>query len=158
MERDEADDVKELLAYPEDTAGGLMTTEFVAVRDDLTADADHRAAARAGAGRRDDLLPLRDRRRRRRLVGVLSLRDLIVAQPETPVARRHVSTTRSRWASSPTRTRSPQMVARYNLLAVPVVDDERPSGRASSPSTTPSTPSCPAAGGAASRASSARRP
>ena len=37
MERDEADEVGELLAYPEDTAGGIMTTEFVAVPAHLTA-------------------------------------------------------------------------------------------------------------------------
>ena len=31
MESDEKAEVQELLAYPEDTAGGIMTTEFVAV-------------------------------------------------------------------------------------------------------------------------------
>src|SRR5262249_23605563 len=37
MTKDEAEDVKELLAYEEDTAGGLMTTEYVAVSENLTA-------------------------------------------------------------------------------------------------------------------------
>ena len=31
-------DVKELLAYPEDTAGGIMTTEYVAILEDITAE------------------------------------------------------------------------------------------------------------------------
>ena len=39
MERDEAEELGGLLAYPEDTAGGMMTTEFVAVPADLTAGA-----------------------------------------------------------------------------------------------------------------------
>ena len=38
MEKDEAADVRKLLTYPEDSAGGIMTTEFVAVRPDLTAE------------------------------------------------------------------------------------------------------------------------
>ena len=64
MEKDEADELGGLLAYPEDTAGGMMTTEFVAVPADLTAAADDRPPARARARRRDDLLRLRRRWRR----------------------------------------------------------------------------------------------
>ena len=64
MERDEAEELGGLLAYPEDTAGGMMTTEFVAVPADLTAGADDRPAARARARRRDHLLRLRGRWRR----------------------------------------------------------------------------------------------
>ena len=37
MERDEADEVQELLGYPEDSAGGLMTTEYIALDERLTA-------------------------------------------------------------------------------------------------------------------------
>jgi magnesium transporter len=39
MERDEAEELGGLLAYPEDTAGGMMTTEFVAVPAELSAAA-----------------------------------------------------------------------------------------------------------------------
>ena len=37
MERDEAEEVQELLGYPEDRAGGIMTTEFIALAEHLTA-------------------------------------------------------------------------------------------------------------------------
>jgi magnesium transporter len=37
MEKDEAEEVQELMTYDEDTAGGIMTTEFVAVPASLTA-------------------------------------------------------------------------------------------------------------------------
>ena len=63
MERDEAEELGELLAYPEDTAGGMMTTEFVALPASLDLRPGDRPAARAGARRRDDLLRLRHRRR-----------------------------------------------------------------------------------------------
>ena len=64
MERDEAAEVQELLGYPEDTAGGIMTTEFVAVPATPDGGRDDRPAARARARRGDDLLRLRHRRRR----------------------------------------------------------------------------------------------
>ncbi len=37
MEKDDADDVRKLLAYPEESAGGIMTTEYASIRPDLTA-------------------------------------------------------------------------------------------------------------------------
>ena len=61
MESDEKAEVQELLAYPEDTAGGIMTTEFVAVAGNPDGGRDDRPAARARARRRDDLLRLRRR-------------------------------------------------------------------------------------------------
>ncbi|MDE3230224.1 MAG: hypothetical protein KGO05_10110, partial [Chloroflexota bacterium] len=60
MERDEAEDVAALLGYPEDSAGGIMTTEYVAVPDWTTAGAvieALRAQAKAAAAGQDDPLP-----------------------------------------------------------------------------------------------------
>ena len=64
MERDEAEEVQELLGYPEDSAGGIMTTAVHRPRRAPDRRRGHRPAAAAGAGRRDHLLRLRDRRRR----------------------------------------------------------------------------------------------
>ena len=55
---------------------------------------------------------------------MLSLRDLIVAQPETPIADVMIEEPVAVGVLEPTRTRSPRSIARYNLLAVPVVDDD----------------------------------
>ena len=60
MEREEAEDVRELLGYPEDSAGGIMTTEYVAVPDWATAGAvvaALRAQVQAAAAGKDDPLP-----------------------------------------------------------------------------------------------------
>src|SRR5207244_4467318 len=38
MDQEEAEDVRELLAYPEDSAGGVMTTEFISIPAGLTAE------------------------------------------------------------------------------------------------------------------------
>ena len=81
MEKDEAEEVKELLGYPEDAAGGIMTTEYIALPANLTAAPGDRPAARAGARCRDDLLRLR-----RGPVGVARRRS-VAARPDRGQAR-----------------------------------------------------------------------
>jgi len=122
MEKDEADEVQELLGYAEDSAGGLMTTEFIALEEHVTA---------GGAIERlrelepdaETIYYLYVTSDEGHLVGVLSLRDLIIAQPESlirdvmidePVA---VVVTASQEEVA-------EVVAHYNLLAVPVVDEQ----------------------------------
>jgi magnesium transporter len=122
MERDEAAEVQELLGYPEDTAGGIMTTEFVAVPEHLSAGAtiDRLRELEPDAETIYYVYVTDDDGK---LVGVLSLRDLIVAQPDALI--------------SAVMIREPvvvgvldgqdevaEVVAHYNLLAVPVIDDE----------------------------------
>ena len=59
-----------------------------------------------------------------RLVGVLSLRDLIVAQPATPIADVMIHDPVAVGAYAD-QDEVAEVVAHYNLLAVPVVDDDR---------------------------------
>ena len=121
MEKDEAEELGGLLAYPEDTAGGMMTTEFVAVPADLT--------AAATIDRLRELEPDAETiyyvyvvDAAGRLVGVLSLRDLIVAQPATPIGEVMIDEPVVVGVLAD-HDHVAGIVARYNLLAVPVVDD-----------------------------------
>ena len=123
MEADEAEEIGGLLAFPEDTAGGMMTTEYVAVPADLTAgrtierlrelepDAEtiYYVYVVDGEGR---------------LVGVLSLRDLIVAPPSTPIGEVMIEDPIAVEVLAD-HDHVAGIVARYNLLAVPVVDADR---------------------------------
>jgi CBS domain-containing protein len=122
MEKDEAEEVQELMTYDEDSAGGIMTTEFVAVPATLTAGQtiDRLRELEPDA---ETIYYVYVTDEQSRLVGVLSLRDLIVAKPDTvistfmyaePVALR----------TDATEEEVTEAVARYNLLAVPVVDAE----------------------------------
>jgi len=123
MERTEAEEVQELLAYPEDTAGGIMTTAYITVGAHLTA-----------AGAIDLLRELEPDAEtiyyvyviddEDRLVGVLSLRDLIVAPPNTPIAEVMIDEPVAVGAYAK-QDEVAEVVAHYNLLAVPVVDDDR---------------------------------
>ena len=104
---DEAEEVQELLGYPEDSAGGIMTTEYIALAEHLTAaqTIDRLRELEPDAETIYYVYVIDDDGR---LVGVLSLRDLIVAQPDAPIARgdeRRAGRGRRRW---PTRTRSPR--------------------------------------------------
>jgi CBS domain-containing protein len=122
MEADEAAEVKELLAYPEDTAAGMMTTAFVTIPVHLTC-----------GGAIDRLRELEPDAETiyyvyvtddgERLVGVLSLRDLIVAPPDTPLAEVMIREPVAVGLLAD-EDEVAEVVAHYNLLAVPVIDDE----------------------------------
>jgi magnesium transporter len=122
MEKDEAQEVQELMNYGEETAGGIMTTEYVAVPANLTAGQtiDRLRELEPNAETIYYIYVTDDDNK---LVGVLSLRDLIVAKPGTkistfmydePVALR----------TGASQEEATELVARYNLLAVPIVDEE----------------------------------
>ncbi len=122
MESDEADDVRKLLTYPEESAGGIMTTEFIAVRPDLTAD-QAIAYLRKTADDAETIFYVYVTDRDNQLVGVFSLQDLVLAHPKTPVSQfMHKRTV----ALSPLDSQddAAQAIAKYNLLAIPVVDEE----------------------------------
>ena len=120
MERGEAEELGELLAYPEDTAGGMMTTEFVALSAALTcAQAIDRLRDMEPDAETIYYVYVTDDEDR--LVGVLSLRDLIVAQPGTPVAEVMLAEPVTVGVLAD-EDEVAEVVAHYNLLAVPVVD------------------------------------
>jgi CBS domain-containing protein len=122
MEADEAEDVEELLTYEEDTAGGMMTTGFVAIAVSLTAaqTIDRLRDLEPDAESIYYVYVVDDDEK---LLGVLSLRDLIVAKPNTPIADIMIK----RVIAVPLDARPEDVaavIAKYNLLAVPVVDDD----------------------------------
>jgi magnesium transporter len=122
MEADEAEEVQELLGYPEDSAGGIMTTEYIALEEALTA-AEAIDRLRELEPDAETIYYVYVTDDDGRLVGVLSLRDLIVAAPDATIA--------SVMMRAPVavglladQDEVAEVVAHYNLLAVPVVDDE----------------------------------
>jgi magnesium transporter len=121
MEKDEAEELGELLAYPEDTAGGMMTTEFVTVHASLScAQAIDRLREMEPDAETIYYVYVTDDEER--LVGVLSLRDLIVSPPTKLVSEVMIPepVTVGVLAS---QNEVAEVVAHYNLLAVPVVDE-----------------------------------
>jgi magnesium transporter len=122
MEKDEKDEVQELLGYPEDSAGGIMTTEFVAVPAHLTA-AETIDMLRQLEPNAETIYYVYVTDDDGRLVGVLSLRDLIVAAPETQIGDVMIKEPVAVGVLAD-QDEVAEVVAHYNLLAVPVIDEE----------------------------------
>jgi magnesium transporter len=119
MEPDEAQELGELLAYPEDSAGGIMTTQFIAVSEELTA-AETIERLRELEPDAETIYYLYVTDPDGRLVGVLSLRDLIVARPDTPLREFMIREPVVVGVLTP-QSEVASLIARYDLLAVPVV-------------------------------------
>ena len=122
MEREEAAEVQELLGYPEDTAGGIMTPEFVSLPATLTA-AQTIDRLRELEPDAETIYYVYVTDEEGRLAGVLSLRDLIVAPPGTPISDVMIKEPVAVGVLAD-QDEVAQVVAHYNLLAVPVVDDQ----------------------------------
>lgn len=120
MEDDEAQDVRELLTYPVDSAGGLMTTEYVAVQPDLTAE-QAMEVLRESAHEAETIFYVYVTDKEEHLLGVFSLQNLVLTKPQTLVKdfMHHRIVTVDLTDSQDDVA---QIVAKYNLLAVPVVD------------------------------------
>ena len=121
MEVDEAQDVRELLSYAPDTAGGMMTTEFVTLPDDLTVE-DTFARLRVVAPDVETIYYLFVVDAEERLVGVLTLRHLILADPQARL-RDIMIPNPARVHHTDSRDTVAEIVEKYDLLALPVVDD-----------------------------------
>jgi CBS domain-containing protein/sporulation protein YlmC with PRC-barrel domain len=124
MGPDEMAQVAELLKHPEDTAGGLMTTKYVTVPPGITvADALRQLRGAAAAKEAETIYYVYVVDTDEHLVGVFSLSDLVLAAPESTVDdimhRRPI-----RMPLGASREEVLEAIAKYNLLAVPVVDAE----------------------------------
>ena len=118
-------ETERLLQYEPDTAGGLMTTQFVAVSDQETVDqALLTIRAMARAGRREAMGTVYAVDARGALTGVLSLRELLAA-PEgaklAGVAWTEVVTV----PATADREEVANLTSNYDLVAVPVVDEQQ---------------------------------
>lgn len=122
MEADEAKDIRKLLAYPEDSAGGIMTTEYISVRPYLTAEQAIRVLRESGS-EAETIFYIYVTDDANHLVGVFSLSNLIFAQPETAVSDFTVKRIVSVHLLDK-QDEVAQVISKYDLLAVPVVDED----------------------------------
>jgi CBS domain-containing protein len=123
MEDQEQADVAELLPYEDDTAGGLMTTEFVTLPRDLTAgEALARLREMAETPNMIYYLYVVEGEGSWSLVGVIALRNLILADQEMPLASVMRTDIQTAHPNEPANEVA-QRMAEYNLLALPVVDE-----------------------------------
>jgi len=119
--------IRKLLKHRDETAGGLMTTEFIALPQNLTVE-QVIAKLRETAPDAETIYYLYVIDEADRLVGVLSLRSLIVASPEKLISEIMIREPITLLAEMNQREVA-DVFSKYNLLAVPVVDaDNKPLG------------------------------
>ncbi|MGD9174836.1 MAG: magnesium transporter, partial [Desulfobacterales bacterium] len=121
MKKDESDEVEDLLRYENDTAGGIMVPDFIALAEDTTAKEAIEALQKEYS---DVEMPfyLYVVDDYGKLVGVSSLRQLVLVRPETPL-REFMTTDVFSVQTDMDQEEVAKIVARYDILAVPVVDN-----------------------------------
>lgn len=123
MEAEEAADVRELLEHDPDTAGGIMTTDYITVQAEMTAQEAIEHLRDVGPDA-ETIYYVYVVDAVERLVGVMSLRDLIVSPPYRAVReimRTKVLTVRV----DQDQEEVAKTVSKYDLMAIPVIDQER---------------------------------
>ncbi|MCB0114508.1 MAG: magnesium transporter, partial [Caldilineaceae bacterium] len=122
-EMEESDEVVSLLAYPEDTAGGIMTSARHMLRRFMTVQ-QAMDFLREYYADEHDLYYLYVLDRFQKLVGVVSLRALVLAEPQQTLGEiMHEEVTSV--APETDQEEVARLLARYNLLALPVVDENQ---------------------------------
>lgn len=124
MEDEEKADVAELMHFEHDTAGGLMTTEFIVFPKSLTVGQTiARLREMAETPNMIYYLYVVEKEDSWKLVGLISLRSLILADPALTLA--DVMRDKFQFAHpSDSAENVAQTISEYNLLALPVIDDE----------------------------------
>ena len=120
MEVEPKSDVTELLEYEEDTAGGLMNTEYVALDEGATVT-DAVAAVRANEDQLEVLNTIFLIDREGRLTGAVPLGKLFIAGGETPL-KELVSGTLLQVPAEAKKDRVTELFDKYNILTLPVVE------------------------------------
>jgi len=120
LAQQEREDIRRLAAYPEGSAGAVMTSDYATLSPAFTA-AQALESLRLAAPDRETIYNAYVVDDARRLVGVVSLRDLILARPETPITDFMVRDVIHARVEDP-QEEVARSIARYDLLALPIVN------------------------------------
>ncbi len=113
--------INQLLAYPKDSAGSIMTVEYINLRKNMTVEEAFRHIRTVGID--SETIYTCYVTENRKLLGVVSVRELLLADPKEPVS--DIMTTNI--VSVPTlmdKEEVAQLLSKYDFLALPVVDKE----------------------------------
>src|SRR5215208_6409782 len=124
---DEVDrrDIANLSRYGENTVGSIMTSDYAWLPADLTAkQAIERLRAQAPDRETIYYVYIVDEATRR-MLGILTLRALVLAEPSTPIRRIMLVNDLVTLRASADQETAAEVLRRYGLIAIPVLDDER---------------------------------
>ena len=115
-------EINEILRYPENSAGSIMTTEYVSLRPGMTVEESILRIRRTGVDKETiyTCYVTRDRT----LVGLVTVKDLLLAQDDDMKIEELMETNVISVNTHTDQEDVAQMFAKYNFLALPVVDAE----------------------------------
>ena len=115
-------DINEILRYPENSAGSIMTTEYVSLRPDMTVEESILRIRRTGVDKETiyTCYVTRDRL----LLGLITVKDLLLAQDDGMHISELMETNVISVNTHTDQEEVAQMLSKYNFLALPVVDGE----------------------------------
>ncbi len=114
--------INQILRYPENSAGSIMTTEYVTLRPDMTVGESILRIRRQGVDKETiyTCYVTRDRT----LIGLVTVKDLLLAQSDDVLIRDIMETNLICVSTVTDQEEVARMFSRYNFLALPVVDLE----------------------------------
>lgn len=121
-DKDMRKQINELLKYPEDSAGSIMTTEFIVLRPDMTAEMAIKRIRRTGVDK-ETIYTCYVTDNNNRLIGISTVKDLLLADDDDLVndlMEENVISVNT----LDDQEQVAQMFSNYNFLALPVVDNE----------------------------------
>lgn len=123
MESEASEEVRELMEYPENTVGSIMTTDYISFNENMTIN-ETLAELRRLKPESDTIYYLYVVDNVERLVATISLRDIVIAEPD--VKLRQIMNSKVIYVYDYDKIDSlTKIISKYNLLAVPVVDEEK---------------------------------
>ena len=121
-DKDMRKQINELLKYPEDSAGSIMTTEFIVLRPDMTAEMAVKRIRCTGA-ENAEIYTCYVNDENNKLIGITTVKDLLLSEDDTPVKDMMEENVISVHTLDD-QEQVAQMFSNYNFLALPVVDNE----------------------------------
>jgi flagellar motility protein MotE (MotC chaperone)/sporulation protein YlmC with PRC-barrel domain len=121
MDEEEAEEIQELLEHEENTAGGLMNSEYVAITADMTVD-DALRQIRLLAPDIETVYYAYVVDLEEMPLGVISLKELLIHPPSTLIADIMTQNLKTVNVDSPPNNIL-EIIAKYNLIAVPVLEE-----------------------------------
>ena len=115
-------DINDLLRYPENSAGSIMTTEYVSLRPKMTVGEAIRRIRRTGVDKETiyTCYVTRDRQ----LIGLVTVKDLLLAQDDDTLIESIMEVNVISVNTHTDQEEVAGMLSKYNFLALPVVDSE----------------------------------
>ena len=121
-DKDTRNTINQLLRYPEDSAGSIMTTEFIMLRPDMTAEQSIKRIRRTGVDK-ETIYICYVTDENNKLIGITSVKDLLLSEDDILVADLMEENVIS-VNTLDDQEKVAQMFSNYNFLALPVVDTE----------------------------------